>query len=373
MTSSSPSFDTTENLPRIREAEKRRLLGPVSRDVSRAFYLTLRVLPRGMREPVSLAYLLARAADTLADTALLPLERRLPALLCFRQQVEGPATVQGVDAIVAEVPPTDGIKGDDIKGDGMDKERTLVASLPQAFSMLESLDAHDLKLVRSVVVALTHGMEMDLTELAPSESGEIRAVRDEAHLDAYTHSVAGCVGEFWTAISMAHQPALMHWDAPRMSQLGVRFGKALQMTNVLRDIPRDLRNGRYYLPADRLAEAGITPAGLLDPTAAPKARPVLTHNLRLTLDHYQCAEAYLLALPRRCFRLRLAVTWPLLMGLATLVRLARNPEWLAPDRPSRVSRQWVYRMMVASTLCGWSNTALRQWIRRLRRQLEESL
>ena len=370
MTSSSPSFDTTENLPSIGEADKRRLLGPVSRDVSRAFYLTLRVLPRGMREPVGLAYLLARAADTLADTALLPLERRLPALLCFRQQVEGPATVQGVDSILAAVPPTDGIKGDDIKGDGMEKERTLLASLPQAFSMLESLYAHDLKLVRSVVVALTRGMEMDLTELAP---GEITAVRDEAQLDAYTYSVAGCVGEFWTAISMAHQPALKHWDAPRMSRLGVRFGKALQMTNVLRDIPRDLRNGRCYLPEDRLAEVGLTPTDLLDPTAAPKTRPVLTHNLRVTLDHYQCAEAYLLALPRRCFRLRLAVIWPLLMGLATLVRLARNPQWLASDRPSRVSRRWVYRMMVASTLCGWSNTALRRWIRRLRHQLEESL
>ncbi len=368
MTSSSPSFDTAENLPSIGEADKRRLLGPVSRDVSRAFYLTLRVLPRGMREPVGLAYLLARAADTLADTALLPLERRLPALLCFRQQVEGPATVQGVDAIVAEVPLTDGMEGD-----GMDKERTLRASLPQAFSMLESLDAHDLKLVRSVVVALTRGMEMDLTQLAPRDPGEIRAVRDEAQLDAYTYSVAGCVGEFWTAISMAHQPALKHWDAPRMSQLGVRFGKALQMTNVLRDIPRDLRNGRCYLPEDQLAAVGLTPADLLDPAAAPNARPVLTHNLRLTLDHYQCAGEYLLALPRRCFRLRLAVAWPLLMGLATLVRLARNPQWLAPDRPSRVSRRWVYRMMVASTLCGWSNTALRRWIRRLRRQLEESL
>ena len=128
-----------------------------------------------------------------------------------------------------------------------------------------------------------------------------------------------------------------------MSQLGVRFGKALQMTNVLRDIPRDLRNGRCYLPQDQLADAGLTPSDLLNPSSAPKARPVLVQNLRLTLDHYQCAEQYLLALPRCCFRLRLAVAWPLLMGLATLAQVARNPHWLAPDSRPRVSRGWVYR------------------------------
>ncbi len=350
------------------DSERRHLLRAVLPDVSRAFYLTLRVLPSGMREPVGLAYLLARAADTLADTPLLPAERRLPALLAFRELVEGPAAAHGVDAIVAEVASWDGGGVDRLEA-----ERVLLASLPLAYSMLESLDDEDSRLVRAVVVALTHGMEMDLNQLAPRQPGEIQAVRDAAQLDAYTYGVAGCVGEFWTAISISRQPALKHWDSSHMSQLGVRFGKALQMTNVLRDIPRDLRNGRCYLPQDQLNEAGLDPNDLLSPAAGPEARPVLEHNLRLVLGHYQCAEEYLLALPRRCFRLRLAVAWPLLMGLATLARLARNTNWLDPRRPSRVSRGWVYRMMAVSAVCGWSNTALRWWIRRLRRQLEDVL
>ncbi len=44
------------------------LLGPLLKGVSRSFYLTLRILPAGMRDPVGLAYLLARAAGTIADT-----------------------------------------------------------------------------------------------------------------------------------------------------------------------------------------------------------------------------------------------------------------------------------------------------------------
>src|SRR5246127_1218371 len=67
------------------------LLGPLLKVVSRSFYLTLRVLPAGMRDPVGLAYLLARAADTIADTSLVPPEQRLEWLLSLRDQVNGVA------------------------------------------------------------------------------------------------------------------------------------------------------------------------------------------------------------------------------------------------------------------------------------------
>ena len=63
------------------------LLGPLLKGVSRSFYLTLRILPEGMRDPVGLAYLLARAADTIADTSLIPPVQRLDLLLALRQQV----------------------------------------------------------------------------------------------------------------------------------------------------------------------------------------------------------------------------------------------------------------------------------------------
>ena len=65
------------------------LLGPLLKGVSRSFYLTMRVLPAGMRDPVGEAYLLARAADTIADTALISPERRLALLLALRERVNG--------------------------------------------------------------------------------------------------------------------------------------------------------------------------------------------------------------------------------------------------------------------------------------------
>jgi len=75
-------------------AAKSDLLGSLLKNVSRSFYLTLRVLPLGLREPIGLAYLLARAADTIADTSLIPPARRLELLLLVRARINGEAAVQ---------------------------------------------------------------------------------------------------------------------------------------------------------------------------------------------------------------------------------------------------------------------------------------
>lgn len=344
-------------------ADRKRVLTDLLRGVSRTFYLTLRILPKGLREPVGLAYLLARAADTIADTRLLPPQERLKHLVAFRAQVEGPATVPALREI--------GLALTDMQS--IPEERELLTSLPKAFSMLEVVPEADRTQVRSVVVTLTQGMEMDLATFPAEDSGRVDALKDPAELDRYIYYVAGCVGEFWTAITMAHSAPLKGWDVQGMSEVGVGFGKALQLTNVLRDVPRDLRIGRCYLPETELTRAGVTPEELLDPSVGAKARPVLVAGIETALEHYRAAEEYLIAIPRRCLRLRLAVLWPTLIGLATLAKLAGNQEWLDPGRPSKVSRGWVYRMLALSLLCGPSNRLLRGWIARLRRRVEASL
>src|SRR6266446_1521302 len=62
------------------------LLTTLLREVSRSFYLTMRVLPGAIRPQIGLAYLLARTADTIADTELVPLTQRLDALRSLRER-----------------------------------------------------------------------------------------------------------------------------------------------------------------------------------------------------------------------------------------------------------------------------------------------
>ena len=350
-------------LPTVDSADRNRLMTDLLRGVSRSFYLTLRVLPKRIRTPVGLAYLLARAADTIADTRLLPLQERLQHLLTFRAQVEGPANVADLGDIGLALTDQQSIP----------EEHTLLASLPEMFSMLEALPDGDRTRVRSMVATLTKGMEMDIATFPMEDSGRIVALKDPDELDRYAYLVAGCVGEFWTSITMAHTPSLAKWDQAHMSEVGVRFGKALQLTNILRDMPRDLRLGRCYLPESRLAGAGLTATDLLDPTTGARARPVLAWGIETAMDHYRAAEEYLLATPRRCAQLRLAALWPILIGLTTLAKLARNEEWLDPAGSTKVTRRWVHRMIALSVPCVSSNSVLHGWIRRLRRQVELAL
>ncbi len=66
------------------------ILTTLLRDVSRSFYLTLRVLPRAIRSPIGIAYLLARTSDTIADTAIVPVAQRLETLKSFREHILEP-------------------------------------------------------------------------------------------------------------------------------------------------------------------------------------------------------------------------------------------------------------------------------------------
>ena len=353
----------SEALSPINEGQQSRLLGDLLKGVSRSFYLTLRVLPAGLRLPVGLAYLLARAADTIADTALISPELRRELILVFRSQVTGPARLEPLRRIESELTELQSIP----------KERELLTALPAAFALLEAIPKPDATLVRSVLVTLTLGMEQDLATFPVEGSGNVESLKDAATLDRYIYLVAGCVGKFWTAITTAHTGSLRNWDQDAMAQTGIRFGKALQLTNVLRDVPKDLRIGRCYLPGTELASMGLEAEDLLDPARGKEARPVLVDWIKTAMEHYQAAEDYLLAIPRRSLRLRLAVLWPILIGLASLAQLARNENWLDPAYPSRVSRRWVYQTVALSLLAVVSNKVLRAWIARLRRQIVEAL
>lgn len=342
---------------------RRILLTTLLKTVSRAFYLSLRVLPADLREPIGLAYLLARAADTIADTPLIPPERRLSHLRGFRARLAEEAVAADPADMSAELNAAFANPA----------ERALLQALPHAFALLESLNASDRERTRAVVLTLTRGMEIDLTAFPPAECASVTALKTREQLDDYIYHIAGCVGEFWTEISIAHTPALGDWDGARMSALGVRFGSALQLTNILRDAPKDLRIGRCYLPQSKLDRIGLRPADLLDAHNAARARPLLAWGIRTALTDFAAAERYILAIPRRCLRLRLAALWPVLIGLSTLALLARADNWLNPAAPIKAPRRSVYAIIAVSLICGRSNRLLSIWIARLRRRVEQAL
>ena len=312
------------------------LLSGLLRDVSRSFYLTLHVLPAKVRSQIGLAYLLARTTDTIADTELVPPEQRLQALQDLRSRIQGHRQTPVELGALAQ-------------HQGSPAERILLERCEHSLGLLQALAPADRQLVTEVLRTITSGQELDLRRFGGASANAIVALRTDAELDDYTYRVAGCVGEFWTRLCLAHLFPQAALDKETLLANGVRFGKGLQLVNILRDLAADLRRGCCYLPADGLAPQSLSPADLLDPANEPRLRPLYNGYLDRADGHLLAGWAYTNALPPRAARLRLACSWPILIGCETL-QLLRTGNVLDPRQRIKISRRRVRRLRLRSVL-----------------------
>jgi farnesyl-diphosphate farnesyltransferase len=216
--------------------------GPLLRSVSRSFYLSIRVLPKALQAPVGLAYLLARASDTIADSADLPGPERESYLQEFLAMVQGGGR-SGLEEIAAQVHSRHA------------GENVLMASIGRCLDWLDSLGEFDRAAIRAVMVPIVHGQLLDVQRFSGRSGVTALKIADE--LEEYTYLVAGCVGEFWTDVCQHHIASYSSLEPARLRALGRDFGKALQFVNILRDLPADLKEGRCYLPVQEVDAARL--------------------------------------------------------------------------------------------------------------------
>lgn len=315
-----------------------RELDDILSGVSRSFYLSLAILPSAVRTQLSVAYLVARAADTIADTHAVAAEHRRSLLDGLRGAIDDPRRGGEIAREVA------------LRLEGATpnpKERVLLERLGECLAILGRASCEDGARIRRVLGALITGMERDLARF-PGTGGPAVALGSLAELDEHCYLAAGCVGEFWTEMTAAHVPSVAHLGQPDLIARGVRLGKALQMINVIRDAPADLVEGRCYVPAPLLARHALTVADLVDPMRRGRAGALLDELRGIALDHVDAAWPYVEAIPATTPRLRLACIWPLWIGLATLARLVVSPDPLDPRAPVKVARREVYRLVAES-------------------------
>jgi farnesyl-diphosphate farnesyltransferase len=316
--------------------EHKELLTTLLENVSRSFYRTLRVLPASIRPQIGLAYLLARTTDTIADTGLVKVEQRLQALQALSARISGTSSERLDLGALAE-------------HQGSPAERTLLKQVDAALGLLETLSPGDRDLVRQVLRVIASGQELDLRRFGAADVNHIVALGTAEELDDYTYRVAGCVGEFWTRMCRRHLFPKSTIDEEWLLGSGVRFGKGLQLVNILRDVPGDLRQGRCYLPAEQLAPLGLSPGDLLDARNETLLRPLYDSCLKLCELHLRAGWEYTNALPRTQVRVRLACAWPILFGLET-VRLLQTVNALDPGIRRKITRAQVRKAMWRSVV-----------------------
>ena len=342
------------------ETSKQELLRDLLKQVSRLFYTTLVVVPSDVRDQVSLAYLFARAADTIADTELIDRPRRLDFLGQFKGQFVSDQIAWGQ---IREIQRAMGPLQQD------SSERVLLERLEDCFRLFQEFSPNDRRCVQRLMTTLTQGMEMDLSVFPGTSVKDLVALKTLDDLDRYTYYVAGCVGEFWTDLTCAHRKALASWNVREMSEVGVRFGKGLQLTNIVKDIAHDLQKGRCYIPETMLAEAGLKPRDLLNQENLSRFRPVLNKLVHMATEHLDQGWMYAMSIPRYETRLRLSCMWPILSAGESLKLVMNSPDLLNPAVKVKIPRSKVYQIIALTTgtgACAYVGTAY--W-GRLRKQI----
>jgi len=202
------------------------------RDHARTFALTLRLLPSSLREPLGIAYLLARASDTIADATGVTMDRKLGLL-------------GELESLLAEGDPLSWTPGTD--GGFSPAEAGLMDSVPDLLRALETLSDRDS--ICSLWRTILRGQLFDLKRFEPG--AETLSAQE---LDLYCGLVAGSVGEFWTRLIAKHRPDVLRLPLEEMIRLGIAYGKGLQLVNILRDRRADLLLGRRYAQDTDLPE-----------------------------------------------------------------------------------------------------------------------
>lgn len=313
----------------------RQLLSLLAR-VSRSFYLTVRVLPVPVRQPVALAYLLARSTDSVADTSTLAVGQRQEILSRMGERIASLHT-QRLDLELVAAAQT------------VPAERELLGRFEVLIDLLEHTEPETRDLIRGVLATILSGQRLDLERFGAAGPDTLCALESDAELEDYTWRVAGCVGQFWTALCRNLLFPQTWLDFKALVQRGVRYGQGLQLVNILRDLPGDLRQGRCYLPRQALAAHGLEPAALRDPATMECFRPLYTRYLEQAHAHLADGWVYTNLLPWRLVRLRLACAWPVLIGARTLERL-RVANVLEPRQRIKISRRQVRALLIRSLL-----------------------
>jgi len=215
-----------------------------------SFYAAMRILPRAQREAMFQIYSFCRQVDDIADSDG-PRPQRLAALQRWRDDI---------GALYHGNPP------------------------PRVQDYAASVKKFGLK--REDFLAIIDGMEMDVPQ-------DIRAP-DLATLDLYCDRVASAVGRLSVRVF-----GLPEDDG---IQLAHHLGRALQLTNILRDIDEDAGLGRLYLPREGLLLAGITtddPNRVITDRALPKVCLPLAERAK---KHFEKSDEIMKRNSRRAVR-----------------------------------------------------------------------
>ncbi len=318
--------------------------------VSRTFAICIRLLPHELEHSVLIAYLLCRIADTVEDSTRIAPSEKTNLLARFSQCLdEG-----GPDGSPLREAFANAAVDDEILARETDTVLREFGRLPER--------------QRSAVRPWVKEMCSGMAEFAGGSEGEIRsataAISTIQDLERYCYYVAGTVGHLLTELFGQHE-AISTQRYTRMKSLATSFGLGLQLTNIIKDVADDRRQGRVFVPRQLCLTAGISPDEVQDRHRVRESRQVMDMLIDKAKEHLCDALDYSTTLPRRLFRVRAFCLTSFYFAVRTLRLAERNPRLLDADHNLKISRSEVYRTIVATKLIAPVDSLVRSYFRRL--------
>ena len=321
--------------------------------VSRSFYISIRLLPRALREPIALAYLLARTSDTIADNSAVDVQKRTEVLDRFVAGIAGKDEAIGreLGTVLASPPDSSARTGLATSPGITEGEKTLIESAEAILRALKKLSPEDQRDVRDLLTIITRGQRKDLTRWG----GGPATLANAEELREYTYLVAGCVGEFWTRVCFRKVQSFTARDEADMLELGRNYGRGLQLVNILRDAGSDLRAGRCYFPEDELRAANLSASDLLN--APSDFLPIYLRWVAEARAGLDAGLEYSIAINPP--RVRVPTVLPAMIGVRTLSLLEESGLEALRTRV-KVPRSEVRGMIASTTITLASQSRLRR-------------
>ncbi len=324
-------------------------LNTLLKNTSRSLYLSVQLLPRAMRPAFSVAYLLCRYADTIADTTILPAKRRLSWIARFPSIIE----TQPADEITQLAREIEG-------GSDNPYEKILIQHLRPCLNAFNQISDEQKTFILEVARAVCDGMKIDLQTFPQEKSASVVAFQTADELENYCRLMGGRPGKFWS--QLIYQTTQIPTDKETFFELGQRIGDALQIVNILRDLPKDLQIGRCYFPQEELEQAKLAPQDLLNAKNSAQFEPIKQKWISWGLARLQDGKEYFSLLPKTQPGQRAAVAWPVLWAADTLYKIAQEPELLNAQKRVKIPRRTIYLTMLATPPIWFSNRIFSAWL-----------
>jgi farnesyl-diphosphate farnesyltransferase len=311
------------------------------RITSRTFALGIERLPRILCDATTIAYLLLRVSDYLEDNEEMKPDEKVTLLNLWVNILREEERVETLSSKL-------------INADTNNPDAIVAQHSKEILLHLHSLPYAVQEIIIHHVINSTQGMAR-WTEQGPT-------VADEKDLDDYMFEVAGRVGYLITQLFAWYSITIRRKEKEIMP-LAREFGLALQTVNVIRGIREDYDRGWVYIPQKFMQDMGLTKDQLFDPEHREQALKVLDMMTNKAERHLGYALQYIKSLPWWQHGIRLGCIFPLMFAIRTLAVSRHNAQVFESE--AKMTRKEVKKIVLDSTLWGWSNLWLDRYYREL--------